>query len=460
MRCRAAAPAQRLEPPSLDAAICLHMNAELETWALRGDLLDFTGEPAWGDLQPRALRWRPGHWLLVRGHRIEAVQAEPPGPDWRRVDHSGRLVLPGLIDTHVHAPQLDVLASYGTELLDWLENHTFPAEARYADERVAQQGAERFVQALLRHGTTAALAFSTVHESATHALFDAAHRQGMRFITGKVLMNRHVPAQLQDDVPGAEQACRRLIRRWHGAGRCAYAVTPRFAPTSTDEQLAMAAALLREDPSLYLQSHVAENQAEVQWVRELFPQSRSYLDVYGARGLLHRRTVMAHGIWLDDTDRAQLRDAGATIAHSPTSNLFLGSGLFNWQQAQAAGVSVAVASDVGGGTSLNLLRNLAAAYQIQAMLGQRLTAWSALHAVTRGAAQALDLGHEIGSLEPGATADITVWDWAQDPAVQHRLSLARGLHERVFAWMTLGDERLLRSVVVAGRAVALPGHSG
>jgi guanine deaminase len=196
---------------------------------------------------------------------------------------------------------------------------------------------------------------------------------------------------------------------------------------------------------------VAENQAEVQWVRELFPDARSYLDVYAARGLLNRRTVLAHGIWLNEEDRAQLSDVGATIAHSPTSNLFLGSGLFDWKQAQQAGVRVAVASDVGGGTSLNLLRNVAAAYQIQAMLGQRLTAWSALHAITLGAAQALDLDHELGRLEPGCAADVTVWDWAVDPAIAHRLSLARGLHERVFAWMTLGDERLLRSVWVAGQ---------
>jgi guanine deaminase len=363
--------------------------------------------------------------------------------------------MPGFIDTHVHAPQIDVLASYGTELLDWLNNHTFPAEARYADERTAQLGAQRFVKALLRHGTTAAMAFSTVHEQATHALFEAGHAQGMRLITGKVLMNRHVPPDLQDDVEMAEQAIRRLIRRWHGSGRCAYAVTPRFAPTSTEEQLAMAASLIREDDSLYLQSHVAENQAEVRWVSELFSGSRSYLEVYASRGLLHRRTVMAHGIWLDDLDRARLREVGATLAHSPSSNLFLGSGLFDWRQAHESGVRVTTASDVGGGTSLNLLRNLAAAYQVQALLGQRLTAWNALHSITLGAAQALCLEHEIGRLEPGCTADITVWDWAREPAVQHRLSLAHNLHERVFAWMMLGDERLLRAVVVAGHAIAL-----
>ena len=195
----------------------------------------------------------------------------------------------------------------------------------------------------------------------------------------------------------------------------------------------------------------------MQWVRELFPQARSYLDVYASCGLLHRRTVFAHGIWLDDEDRVQLRDAGATLAHSPTSNLFLGSGLFNWRQAHDAGVRVCSASDVGGGTSLNLLRNLAAAYQIQALLGERLTAWSALHSVTLGAAQALCLDGEMGRLEPGCAADITVWDWSHDPVVQHRLSLARGLHERVFAWFMLGDERLLRAAVVAGRVVPREG---
>lgn len=431
-----------------------------ETWALRGDLLDFTGRPSWGSLEPPQLRWRPDHWLLICGSRIEAVQAEPPGPSWRRVDHTGRLILPGLIDTHVHCPQIDVLASYGTELLQWLENHTFPAEARHGDPEIARLGAERFVQALIDHGTTAAMAFPTVHEHSADLLFEAAHRRGMRMITGKVLMDRNVPEPVCDDVSQSELACRRLIDRWHGRGRCSYAVTPRFAPTSSPAQLAMAARLLREDPSLYLQTHVAENRSELEWVAGLFPESRTYLDVYASRGLLNGRTVLAHGIWLDDVDRALVRQTGATIAHCPTSNLFLGSGLFNWRQAEEAGVRVSVASDVGGGTSLNLLRNLAAAYQIQALQGQRLTAWSALHAVTLGAAQALGLEAEIGRLEPGCAADVTVWNWSRDEAVGHRLSLAGNLHERVFAWMILGDERLLQEVVVDGRTMRGPPGTG
>jgi guanine deaminase len=230
-------------------------------------------------------------------------------------------------------------------------------------------------------------------------------------------------------------------------------VTVRFAPTSTPEQLAMAGALVRADPSLYVQTHVAENRDEVRWVAELFPEARSYLDVYARAGLLHRRSVYAHGIWLDDGDRARMAEAGAQVAHSPSSNLFLGSGLFDWRQAQQAGVAVTLASDVGGGTSLSMLRTMADAYKVQAMAGQRLTAWCALHAATRGAAQALELDNEIGSLEPGRQADLCLWDWHRGIVDERRLAVASGLHERVFAWMTLADDRHLTAAFVAGREV-------
>ena len=419
--------------------------------AIRGDLLDFTAEPAWGETESSAVRWRPGHWLLVEDGRIVSVQAEAPGPEWPREDHAGRLVLPGFVDTHVHSPQLDVIASYGSELLDWLNTYTFPAERRYADPQVAAEGAALFLDALLASGTTAAVVFPTVHKVSADALFAAAAERGMRVIAGKVLMDRHAPDGLRDDVEQAEADCRALIDRWHGRDRLAYAVTVRFAPTSTPEQLAMAGRLCAEDPTLYMQTHVAENRDEVRWVRELFPEARSYLDVYARAGLLHPRSVLAHGIWLDDADRAALRDSGAQIAHSPSSNLFLGSGLFGWRAAEAAGAAVSMASDVGGGTSLSMLRTLADAYKVQAMAGERLTAWKALHAATRGAAQALGLGHEIGSLEPGRHADLAVWDWAVGPVARQRLDVAQSLHEQVFAWMTLGDERNLAAAYVAGR---------
>ena len=303
--------------------------------------------------------------------------------------------------------------------------------------------------------------FPTVHKVSAQALFEAAHAQGMRLITGKVLMDRHAPDGLRDDVVQAERDCIDLIDRWHGQGRQAFAVTVRFAPTSTPEQLAMAGLLCQTYPGTYMQTHVAENQDEIRWVAELFPDARSYLDVYDREGLLGPRAVLAHGIWLDANDRAVLRERGAQIAHSPSSNLFLGSGLFDWAQAQREGVAVSLASDVGGGTSLSMLRNMQDAYKIQAMLGNRLTAWKALHAATLGAAQALGLAHEIGQIEPGHMADLTVWGWAHGPVAAHRDRLARdshapeqvALHERAFVWMTLGDERNLVETLIRGQTV-------
>jgi guanine deaminase len=422
--------------------------------ALRADLLDFTDTPAWGDTGLQGVRWRPDHWLLIDDDgRVAGVRpgAETPEPHWQLEDHRGRLLLPGFIDTHVHSPQLDVIASFGTELLDWLTRYTFPAERAYADPAVAATGAARFLDALLAHGTTAAVVFPTVHKVSAETLFDAAHARGMRLIAGKVLMDRHAPDGLRDDVAQAERDCIDLIDRWHDHGRCRYAVTVRFAPTSTPAQLAMAGALCQADPSLYMQTHVAENRAEVRWVAQLFPEARSYLDVYARAGLLHRRSVLAHGIWLDADDTAALRDAQAQIAFCPSSNLFLGSGLLDWPAMIGAGVTVSVATDVGGGTSLSMLRTLADGYKVQAMAGQRLTAWVALHAATRGAAQALDLDHEIGRLEPGLMADLCLWDWSVGPVDTHRVGLAQDLHEKAFAWMTLADERHLAGTWVAGQ---------
>ena len=428
--------------------------------ALRGDLLDFTGLPDLGDVDSPAVRFRPDHWLLIEDGRIVAAQAEAPGEDWPREDHRGQLILPGFVDTHVHCPQLDVIASFGTTLLDWLQTYTFPAEQRFADPAVARAGAELFLDALLAHGTTSAVVFPTVHAVSADALFEAASVRGMRIITGKVLMDRHAPAGLRDDVAGAQRDCEAQIARWHGQGRNAFAVTVRFAVTSTPEQLAMAGGLLQRHEGLYMQTHVAENLDEVRWVQELFPQARSYLDVYHQHGLLNERSVLAHGIWLDDADRALLRDTGAHIAFCPSSNLFLGSGLFNWAEARAVGHGVSMASDVGGGTSLSMLRTLAEAYKVQALRGTRMTAWAGLHAATLGAAQALGLAHELGALEPGRLADLCVWDWAAGPVASHRDSVATGqvaplpaqsLHARVFAWMTLADERNLSAAYVAGQ---------
>ena len=436
--------------------------------AIRADLLDFTATPNWGSPTLHGVRFRPDHWLLVGADgRIQG--AEPaagftPDASWLQHDHRGQLLMPGFIDTHVHCPQLDVIASWGAGLLDWLETYTFPAEQRHASPEVAAAGAARFLDALLAHGTTAAVVFPTVHRVSAEALFAAAQARGMRIVTGKVLMDRNAPAGLRDDVDGARADCEALIKRWHGRGRCSYAVTVRFAVTSTPEQLAMAGELGRRHEGLYMQTHVAENRDEVAWVAKLFPEARSYLDVYRAAGLLHERAVLAHGIWLDAHDRALLRDTGAHIAHCPSSNLFLGSGLFDWQAAIDSGHRVSIATDVGGGTSLSMTRALAEAYKVQALRGTRLNAWAALHAATRGAAQALGLAHEIGHLDEGAVADFAVWHWAHGPVARHRDAVATGavaglaaqpLHARVFAWMTLADERCLAATCVAGRLVVV-----
>lgn len=420
--------------------------------ALRGDLLDFTATPEWAVIDSAAVRFRPDHWLLVENGRITGAQPGEQALDasWTQHDHRGKLVLPGFIDTHVHSPQIDMIASYGEELLDWLNNYTFPAEMRFADPAVSRAGAGLFLDALLESGTTSAVVFPTVHKVSAEALFASASDRGMRLITGKVLMDRNAPPGLCDDVATAERDCVDLIERWHGVGRNAYAVTVRFAPTSSPAQLAMAGQLCAAYPSTYMQTHVAENRAEVQWVQSLFPEARSYLDVYSRAGLLHARSVLAHGIWLDDNDRAAIRDTGAQVAHSPSSNLFLGSGLFDWKAAVNAHVNVSMGSDVGAGTSLSMQRTLADAYKVQALAGQRLTAWKALHSATLGAAQALGLADEIGSFRVGCTADVCVWDWASGLVAQRRDSLARSLHERVFAWLTLSDERNLVAAYVAG----------
>jgi guanine deaminase len=418
--------------------------------ALRGDLLDFVAAPARAEPDSAVVRFRRDHWLLIEAGRIVGAQPSAPDASWRQVDHAGRLILPGFVDTHVHSPQLDVIGSWGAQLLDWLETYTFPSEQRFADPGQAERGSTAFLDALLAHGTTSAVVFPTVHKVSVDALFEAAQARGMRVIAGKVLMDRHAPEGLRDDVAGAEADCEALIARWHGQGRLAYAVTPRFAPTSSDAQLAMAGRLLARHPGLYMQTHVAENQAEVRWAAELFPAARSYLDVYERFGLLNERAVLAHAVWIDDADRALLHARGATIAHSPTSNLFLGSGLFGWAAAEDAGVSLGLASDVGGGTSLSMIRTMAAAYQVQALAGTKLSAWALLHAATRGGATALGLQDEVGTLAPGASADVCVWDWAVGPVAQRRHQIATKLHEKVFAWLTMADERNLAQAYVAG----------
>ncbi|MEZ5649269.1 MAG: guanine deaminase [Burkholderiaceae bacterium] len=424
--------------------------------AIHADLLDFRADPLHDTADPSgrgAVRFIPDGWLLIEdGLTVDVLEAgQAPGPDWSRDDRRGHLVCPGFIDTHVHSGQLDVVASHGATLLQWLEQYTFPNEMRFADPAFARAESEAFCDALLAHGTTTAVVFPTRHACSVDALFEAAGRRDMCLIGGKVLMDRHGPEALLDGADHGETESRALIRRWHEHQRLHYAITPRFAPTSSDAQLALAGRLLAEADTLYMQTHVAETEEEVAWVAKLFPADRSYLSVYDRHGLLGPRSVFAHGIWLDDQDHAMLVDRGGSVAFSPSSNMFLGSGLLNVARLDQAGVPVSLASDVGGGTHLNMLRVMADAARVMALTGQKLTAYRGLYLATLGAARTLALDGAIGSLAPGRHADLTVLRWSTDAVSERRQRRATSLHERLFALMMLGDTANVVATYVRGR---------
>lgn len=421
--------------------------------AFRGEILDFTGDPATqGDA---AHRHHPDGVLVVRDGRVAAVGPAsavlPTLPvDAAITDYRGKLILPGFVDTHIHYAQTDVIASYGAQLLEWLERYTFPAESRFADPEHAREVAEFFVHELLRNGTTTAMVFATTHKVSVDAIFEAADARSMRLIAGKVLMDRNVPESVRDVADSGYEDGAALIARWHGRHRLAYAVTPRFAPTSSERQLALCGQLLDLHPDVYLQSHVAENRWEVAWVAELFPWSRSYLDVYDHYHLLRERTVYAHCIHLDHKDRQRMAVTGSAMAFCPTSNLFLGSGLFDVQAAQDQGVRVGIGTDVGGGTSFSMLRTLDEAYKVCQLAGNRLSPWRAFYLATLGGAAALYLDDRIGNFEPGKEADFVVLDPAATPLLARRVACSETLAERLFALIILGDDRAVYATHILG----------
>ncbi len=325
-------------------------------------------------------------------------------------DLSGKLIIPGLIDCHVHYSQLDIIASYGEQLLDWLNRYAYPAEARFADADHAREVAGVFLDELLKNGTTTAMVFATVFPQSVDAIFEAAEERNMRLIAGKVLMDKMCPDELSDDAESAYADSKALIERWHGKGRLGYAITPRFALTSSEEQLEAAGRLANEYPDTWVHTHLAENQEEVDQIAKQFSWSRSYLDVYEHFGLLRERSMFAHCLYLDAKDRALMAEKGGAGAFCPTSNLFLGSGLFDLDSMSDAGIKVGLATDVGGGTSLSLLRTMSEAYKVLHLQGQSLPPSRALYLATLGAAEALDLDNVIGNLAPGKEADFVVLD--------------------------------------------------
>ncbi|HEU0202245.1 MAG TPA: guanine deaminase, partial [Burkholderiaceae bacterium] len=342
---------------------------------------------------------------------------------------------------------------FGEQLLQWLARYTFPTEARFSEPRYAREVAEFFLDELLRNGTTTALTFATVHRESADAIFEAAALRRMGIIAGKVLMDRNCPENLRDTAESGYEDSARLIERWHRRGRLRYAVTPRFAPTSSERQLELAGRLLDEYPQLHLQSHVAENPAEVRWVAELFPWSRSYLDVYDRFGLLRERAVYAHCIHLDASDRARMAATGAAASFCATSNLFLGSGLFNPARAHEAGVRVGIGTDVGAGTSFSMLRTLDESYKVAQLGGQTLTPQRAFYLATLGGARALYLDREIGNFETGKYADFVVLDPQATPLLERRMQTTQSLADCLFLFMTLGDDRAVAATYVAGDCV-------
>ena len=373
-------------------------------------------------------------------------------PDISVTQYDNALIMPGLIDTHIHYPQVDVIASYGEQLLDWLNNYTFPTEVNFADPAVATDAAEFFLNELLKNGTTTALVFGTVHKGSVDAFFNVSEKLNTRMICGKVMMNRHAPEALCDSVESSVADTQELIDRWHGNGRQLYAITPRFAITSTEEQLAAAGQLLADNPDVYMQTHLAENLDEIAFVRELFPQRKSYLDVYDHYGLLGERSVFAHCVHLDDEDYQRMNETRSKISFCPTSNLFLGSGLFKLDN-QPYPVEVSVATDVGGGTSFSMLQTMNEAYKICQLQGSKLSPLRAFYMMTLGNAKALSLDDKIGNFEAGKEADFVVFDLAGTDLMARRQSICKSLDETLFSLMILGDDRAVAETWVAANKV-------
>jgi guanine deaminase len=422
--------------------------------ALRGAVLGFTGDPFLAEDPAATLRVMEDALVVLEGGHIAAV--EPFDPARARglevIHYPDALICPGFIDCHVHYPQVQMIGAYGAQLLDWLHSYTFPAEQDFADPDHAAEAARLFLSELLRNGTTTAAVYCTVHPQSVEAFFAESHRLNTRMIAGKVLMDRNAPAALLDTAETGYAQSKALIERWHGTGRQLYAVTPRFAPTSTPAQLEAAGRLWQENLGTYLQTHLSENEAELAWVRTLFPEAESYLDVYHRRGLTGRRAIFGHGIHLSEAEFDCCHRSGSALAHCPSSNLFLGSGMFRLFEAKRRDrpVCIGLGTDLGAGTSFSQLRTLGMAYKVAQAHGRALTAAHGFWLATAGAAEALDLADTIGRVAPGFEADLAVLDLKATPLLEYRMRHAQNWAERLFVLMTLGDDRAVRATWVAG----------
>lgn len=426
---------------------------------IRGAVLTFRDDPALVGPRRAVQFYRRGAVAVGGDGRIAWRGHAARLPERFRTlpadDHGEALVLPGFIDAHVHFPQYRMLAAPGKDLLDWLNRFAFREERRYAAAAHARAAAEAFLDRLVQHGTTAAVVFSTVHRSAAETLFAAAERRGQAIVSGKTMMDRNAPEALRDDPESGARDSEALIERWHRRGRLRYAITVRFAVTSTEAQLRAAGELAARHPDCHVHSHLSESEVEIELVRRQFPWAKDYTDVYDCFGLLGPRSVFAHGVHLSERECARLFETGTTVVHCPTSNTFLGSGLLDIGHLRhpERPVRVGIATDIGGGTSYSMLHTLGEAFKVAMLRGQTLTSHDLFHLATRGNAAHLGLDEEIGTIEPGRWADVVVLDPTATPVLQARHALSESLDEKLFALAILGDDRAVRATYIAGRRV-------
>ncbi len=425
---------------------------------IRGRLLSFRRAPEHAGDRESYLYEEDGA-LLVRDGKIAAVGAyaevkPKAGADTAEIDHRPHLILPGLIDCHVHFPQMQVIASYAANLLEWLNTYTFPEECRFVESAHAERIATQFFDEFLRQGTTTAVAYCSVHKASADAFFAESLRRGTLMIGGKVMMDRNAPQGLLDTPQLGYDETRAVIEQWHGKGRNHVAITPRFAITSTPEQMAMTQTLAEEFPDLHIQTHLSENHDEIRYTCELYPDATDYTDIYARYGLLRKKALFGHAIHLSDREADAMAESGAVAVHCPTSNLFLGSGLFPLKaiQRREKPVTVAVATDIGGGSSYSMFKTIDEAYKIQQLLGERLNPLESFYHMTLGNAVALDLADRIGTLDEGTDADIVVLNAAATPAMRLRMETVTSLSEELFLLQTLGDDRSVVETYVAGKA--------
>ncbi|MBX3578817.1 MAG: guanine deaminase [Rhizobiaceae bacterium] len=424
---------------------------------LRGRTLTFLRWPDAID-DTAAFRYVEDGGLLIDNGKIVAAGAyadvaAKAVPGTRTVDHRPHLILPGFIDCHAHFPQMQVIASYGAELLEWLNKYTFPEETKFENAQHGRRIARLFLDELIRHGTTSVVAYCSVHKQSAEDFFAESHARDMLNVAGKVMMDRNAPPALTDTPKSGYDDTKALIAEWHGKGRQHVAVTPRFAITSSPAQMEMAGTLMREHPDLHMQTHLSENHAEIAFTCELYPEATDYTDVYARYGLLGPKALFGHSIHLSEREADALSDSGSVAVFCPTSNLFLGSGLFDYQRyrRREKPIRIAAATDVGGGTNYSMLRTMDEGYKVIALNGEKLNPFQSFWQLTRGNAEALSLVDRIGTLDAGTDADIVVLDARATPAMRLRMETVASLAEELFLLQTLGDDRAVREVYVSGK---------